>query len=42
MFDRYKSVVYLETDIGQPEYTPAGLVSLNYITNPSFGSILLF
>jgi len=34
---RYSHVVYLDTDLGQPEFTPAGLVSLHVISSPVFG-----
>jgi polynucleotide 5'-hydroxyl-kinase GRC3/NOL9 len=30
-------VVFLDTDLGQPEFTPAGLVSLHVISSPVFG-----
>ncbi len=30
-------MVYLDTDLGQPEFTPAGLVSLHVISSPVFG-----
>eukprot|EP00164_Ancoracysta_twista_P019594 GFYU01034543.1.p1 GENE.GFYU01034543.1~~GFYU01034543.1.p1 ORF type:complete len:489 (-),score=115.43 GFYU01034543.1:153-1412(-) len=31
--DQELSVVFLDTDVGQPEFTPAGLVSLNVLTS---------
>jgi polynucleotide 5'-kinase involved in rRNA processing len=34
---RYPHVVFLDTDLGQPEFTPAGLVSLHVISSPVFG-----
>jgi hypothetical protein len=34
---RYPYVVYLDTDLGQPEFTPTGLVSLHVISSPVFG-----
>jgi polynucleotide 5'-hydroxyl-kinase GRC3/NOL9 len=34
---KYKRVAYLETDVGQSEFTPSGLLSLHYLTNPILG-----
>lgn len=34
---RYKRVAYLETDIGQTEFTPSGLISLHVIDSPILG-----
>ncbi|KAL5729409.1 hypothetical protein ACHQM5_002368 [Ranunculus cassubicifolius] len=31
---RYSAVAYLDTDVGQPEFTPPGCLSLNLITQP--------
>lgn len=35
---RYKRVAFLECDLGQSEFTPGGLVSLNLLDAPVFGS----
>ncbi|KAI8967030.1 hypothetical protein BDF20DRAFT_903008 [Mycotypha africana] len=37
LLSRYKRVAYIETDVGQSEFTPAGLLSLHYITQPILG-----
>ncbi len=37
MLNRYPAVAYLETDVGQCEFTPPGLVSLHVITKPITG-----
>ncbi|KAI9347197.1 Pre-mRNA cleavage complex II protein Clp1-domain-containing protein [Zopfochytrium polystomum] len=34
---RYREVAYLDCDLGQPEFTPIGLVSLNIVTAPIIG-----
>ena len=34
---RHESVAYLETDIGQCEFTPPGMVSLHIVTQSLFG-----
>ena len=34
---RYQKIAFLETDIGQTEFTPNGLLSLNIITDPLLG-----
>ncbi|KAI9472394.1 MAG: Pre-mRNA cleavage complex II protein Clp1-domain-containing protein [Benjaminiella poitrasii] len=34
---RYKCVAYIETDVGQSEFTPAGLLSLHFVTQPILG-----
>ncbi|KAJ7043646.1 hypothetical protein C8F04DRAFT_943495 [Mycena alexandri] len=34
---RYRKVAYLECDLGQSEFTPAGLVALNIVESPVFG-----
>ncbi|KAH7103726.1 hypothetical protein BKA62DRAFT_654867 [Auriculariales sp. MPI-PUGE-AT-0066] len=34
---RYGRVAYLECDVGQSEFTPAGMVALNVIDRPQFG-----
>lgn len=35
---RYEQVAYLDTDLGQPEFTPPGLVSLTVLNTPVLGS----
>jgi len=35
--NRYDAVAYLETDVGQCEFTPSGLISLHIISEPVFG-----
>ncbi|ORX92775.1 hypothetical protein K493DRAFT_338632 [Basidiobolus meristosporus CBS 931.73] len=37
LLNEYKDIAYLECDIGQSEFTPNGLVSLNLVSNPVFG-----
>lgn len=37
LLTKYKKVAYIETDAGQSEFTPAGLLSLHYLTNPILG-----
>lgn len=34
----YRRVAYLECDVGQTEFTPPGLVSLNIVEQPLFGT----
>ncbi|KAI8645291.1 hypothetical protein BD408DRAFT_339149 [Parasitella parasitica] len=34
---KYSRVAYLEADVGQSEFTPSGLLSLHYISNPILG-----
>ncbi|CAE6443558.1 unnamed protein product [Rhizoctonia solani] len=34
---RYHKVAFIECDIGQSEFTPGGIVSLNLLTTPIFG-----
>ncbi|EMD31750.1 hypothetical protein CERSUDRAFT_144572 [Gelatoporia subvermispora B] len=34
---RYRRVAFLECDIGQSEFTPGGMVSLNIVDRPQFG-----
>jgi hypothetical protein len=34
---KYNRVAYIETDVGQSEFTPSGLLSLHYITSPVLG-----
>ena len=37
---RCPKVAYIESDVGQSEFTPCGLVSLNILDSPIFGSCL--
>ena len=37
-----QNVGWMECDTGQPEFTPAGLVSINYIFNPITGILKKF
>ncbi|KAI0829227.1 hypothetical protein BC628DRAFT_1359721 [Trametes gibbosa] len=37
LLSRYRHVAYLECDIGQSEFTPGGMVSLNVVEQPIFG-----
>ncbi|KAK9702928.1 Polynucleotide 5'-hydroxyl-kinase grc3 [Basidiobolus ranarum] len=37
LLNEYREIAYLECDIGQSEFTPNGLVSLNLVSNPVFG-----
>ncbi|PHZ14331.1 uncharacterized protein RHIMIDRAFT_312531 [Rhizopus microsporus ATCC 52813] len=37
LLTRYKKVAYIETDVGQTEFTPTGLISLHYIEHPVLG-----
>ncbi|KZV77794.1 hypothetical protein EXIGLDRAFT_124760, partial [Exidia glandulosa HHB12029] len=34
---RYQRVAFLECDVGQSEFTPAGIVALNVVDRPQFG-----
>lgn len=36
---RYKEVAYLDTDVGQPEFTAPGCVSLHILDSPVVGKI---
>ena len=36
--DRHKGVAYLDTDVGQPEFTPPGCLSLTIINEPTPGA----
>jgi hypothetical protein len=36
---RYQKVAFLECDVGQSEFTPGGMVSLNIVERPLFGTI---
>ncbi|GAA5825727.1 hypothetical protein JCM3770_003406 [Rhodotorula araucariae] len=37
LLDRYEAVAYLDTDLGQPEFTPSGLLSLSVLRRPVLG-----
>ncbi|CAG8512517.1 11888_t:CDS:10 [Ambispora gerdemannii] len=37
LLNRHPRIAYIESDIGQPEFTPSGIVSLNIIDSPIFG-----
>lgn len=37
LLNKHKRIAYLETDVGQCEFTPSGLVSLHVIDAPIFG-----
>lgn len=37
LLSKYKRVAYIETDVGQSEFTPSGLLSLHYLTQPILG-----
>ncbi|KAI0676648.1 hypothetical protein C8Q78DRAFT_987253 [Trametes maxima] len=37
LLSRYRRVAYLECDLGQSEFTPGGMVSLNIVEQPIFG-----
>jgi len=37
---RYGAVAYLDTDLGQPEFTPSGFLSLNVLRRPALGASL--
>ncbi|KAI9003160.1 Pre-mRNA cleavage complex II protein Clp1-domain-containing protein [Gaertneriomyces semiglobifer] len=37
LLNKYQSVAFLECDVGQSEFTPAGLLSLNIVTTPLLG-----
>ncbi|KAG8806919.1 Polynucleotide 5'-hydroxyl-kinase grc3 [Serendipita sp. 399] len=37
LLQKYRRVAYLDCDIGQPEFTPPGMVSLHVLTEPIFG-----
>ncbi|KAK4703113.1 polynucleotide 5'-hydroxyl-kinase GRC3/NOL9, partial [Phenoliferia sp. Uapishka_3] len=37
LLSRYERVAYLDTDLGQPEFTTSGLVSLNVVESPILG-----
>ncbi|KAL3685364.1 hypothetical protein R1sor_003386 [Riccia sorocarpa] len=41
LLTRYESVGYLDTDVGQPEFTVPGCLSLHILTKPVFGSPIL-
>ena len=35
---RYRYVAFLECDLGQSEFTPGGMVALNVVSQPLFGT----
>lgn len=37
LLSKYRRVAYIETDVGQSEFSPSGLLSLHYLTNPILG-----
>ncbi|TNY18865.1 hypothetical protein DMC30DRAFT_448448 [Rhodotorula diobovata] len=37
LLTRYGAVAYLDTDLGQPEFTPSGFLSLNLLRQPILG-----
>lgn len=37
LLSKYRRVAYIETDVGQSEFTPSGLLSLHYLTSPVLG-----
>ncbi|PFH47021.1 hypothetical protein AMATHDRAFT_153153 [Amanita thiersii Skay4041] len=37
LLNRFERVAYLECDLGQSEFTPAGMVALNIVNAPCFG-----
>ncbi|KAM0746371.1 hypothetical protein T439DRAFT_350618 [Meredithblackwellia eburnea MCA 4105] len=37
LLSRYDRVAYLDADLGQPEFTPSGFVSLNVVSEPILG-----
>ncbi|GAA5871170.1 hypothetical protein JCM8547_001476 [Rhodosporidiobolus lusitaniae] len=37
LLDRYESVAYLNTDLGQPEFTAPGFLSIHILRRPVFG-----
>ncbi|BGP57906.1 Polynucleotide 5'-hydroxyl-kinase grc3 [Rhodotorula sphaerocarpa] len=37
LLDRFEAVAYLDTDLGQPEFTAPGLVSLTVLRRPALG-----
>lgn len=39
---RYRKVAYLDTDVGQPEFTPPGFVSLTLVDKLTPGNYLWF
>ncbi|KAL2653489.1 hypothetical protein R1flu_021617 [Riccia fluitans] len=41
LLTRYESVGYLDTDVGQPEFTVPGCLSFHILTKPVFGSPIL-
>lgn len=39
---RYKKVAYLDTDVGQPEFTPPGFVSIHVLEEQAEGVRFMF
>lgn len=39
---RYKKVAYLDTDVGQPEFTPPGFVSIHVLEEQAEGVTFMF
>ncbi|CAG8454517.1 4313_t:CDS:10 [Ambispora leptoticha] len=37
LLNRHPRIAYIESDIGQPEFTPSGIVSLSIVDSPIFG-----
>ena len=42
LLNKYKRVALLDCDIGQTEFTPPGIVSLNLVETPLLGMFLKF
>ncbi|KQK00120.1 hypothetical protein BRADI_3g47450v3 [Brachypodium distachyon] len=42
LLERYQTVAYLDTDVGQPEFTPPGFVSLHVIEEPAKDFTMLY
>lgn len=38
VYRRYRRVAFLECDVGQSEFTPGGMVALNVVSSPVFGT----
>ena len=39
LLETYERVAFLECDLGQSEFTPGGMVALNVISRPVFGTL---
>jgi polynucleotide 5'-hydroxyl-kinase GRC3/NOL9 len=37
LLNYHKFVIYIDTDLGQPEFTPSGMMSLSILESPVFG-----